>query len=167
MEKRSALDREYQRTILEGLREHFPGSWEPLMSGDEERSRWNFNVAYLEGHGLISCRQTSMLSGEPIVHGAKITSQGIDFLEDDGGLSAVLGVVTVKLHDDTIKNLIAARLQTSNLPPAEKERYLDQLRSLPADATKHLVTKALDWGLENAPGAAHWLGTLIDQLGRN
>lgn len=34
-----------------------------------------------------------------------ITAASLDFLEDDGGLSAILGIITVKLHADTIKGL--------------------------------------------------------------
>ncbi len=45
---------------------------------------------------------------------ARITAKSIDLLEDDGGVSAILGVVTAKLHEDTIRNLVLAevKLQT-------------------------------------------------------
>ena len=45
---------------------------------------------------------------------------GIDFLTDDGGLSAILGVVTVKLHSDTIQALIAAKIDQAEISDSEK-----------------------------------------------
>jgi hypothetical protein len=47
----------------------------------------------------------------------KITSRGIDFLADDGGLAAILGVVTVKLHEETLKALLEAGVDA--LPPPQ------------------------------------------------
>lgn len=90
-----------------------------------------------------------------------IRPTGLDFLADDGGLSAILGTVTIKLHDDTIKELIAQRIELAELPAAEKKRYLDQLRELPAETTKHLVMKLVDMGLDAAPQAMALIGKLL------
>ncbi|GJI89905.1 hypothetical protein RugamoR1_30680 [Rugamonas sp. R1(2021)] len=82
-----------------------------------------------------------------------ITAAGLDFLADDGGLTAILGTVTVKLHDDTIRNLIETRIQDSDLPPEEKTGLLHQLKELRGESIKHLTMKLLDAGLENLPAA--------------
>lgn len=113
--------------------------------------------SYLVDHGLI----TSVQSDGPYgiqSHGYRITAKGLDFLEDDGGLTAVLGVLTVRLHDDTIKALVAAKIHEADLPEPEKKRYLDQLRELPAETTKHLVLKLVDLGLEQGPKAIETIG---------
>ena len=49
-----------------------------------------------------------------------ITAKGLDFLEDDGGLSAILGAITVKLDPDDLRALIAARIEESDLPTRTK-----------------------------------------------
>jgi len=93
--------------------------------------------------------------------GHAITASGLDFLAEDGGLSAILGVVTIKLHDDTIKELIGLRIQESELPPSDKKRFLDNLRELPGETTKHLVMKLVDMGLEATPQALALLGKVL------
>ena len=54
------------------------------------------------------------LGGKITWGGARITAKGIDFLEDDGGLSAILGVVTVKLHADTLREMLAKKIDASS-----------------------------------------------------
>jgi hypothetical protein len=73
----------------------------------------------------------------------------MDFLADDGGLGAILGVVTIKLHDDTIRELIASKIMDAPLSQPDKQKLLDQLRALRGDSIKHLTMKLLDAGLEN------------------
>lgn len=149
-----SIDRAVQRQILEALRTSYPDSvrFNNLHLGFTSKGdkRWVTNAAYLAEHGLIEAKITTFMSGEPsVIALAKLTAKGLDFLEDDGGLSAILGVVTVRLHDDTIKALIEKRIQEADLPPADKQRYLDRLRSLPADATRHLVLELMERGLDN------------------
>jgi hypothetical protein len=88
----------------------------------------------------------------------------LDFLEDDGGLSAVLGVQTIKIHDDTIKDLIEAKILVSDMPQEDKKRFIAKLKELPAETTKHLVLKLVDLGIEKAPGAIGVLGTWLRGL---
>jgi len=167
----SPLNRDLQRKILFGLREKLPfGSMDTAKDlGLESVDRDVFltNLIYLSelgliDHGLKFCPPLDD-DDEPEylqVKSSTITARGLDFLEQDGGLSAVLGVVTVRLHDDTIKDLIAAKVMASDLEPDDKKKYLDQLKELPADATKHLVMKLVDLGVEKIPTAA--LGSIIN-----
>ena len=87
-----------------------------------------------------------------------ITAQGLDFIEDDGGLSAILGVVTIKLHEDSLKALLTDAVNESREPDTVKARLIDQIRSLPADATKKVVLDAAKAGLAAAPSIAAMLG---------
>ncbi len=121
-------------------------------------------IRYLEGHGLLQVRNPEFLELGQEQVSIRATSRAIDFLADDGGLSAILGVVTIKLHDDTIKSLIESKILASDLPPPEKQRYLARLRSLPADATRHVVMKLVDLGLDKSPDAISWLGKWFDTL---
>ncbi|RMC99868.1 hypothetical protein EAY64_06040 [Aquitalea palustris] len=79
----------------------------------------------------------------------KISSSGLDFLEQDGGLSAILGTVTVKLHADTIRDLLETRIMESQLPVAEKKRFVDQLKELPGEALKTLTNKLIEKACDN------------------
>jgi len=146
------FDRALQRELLLVLAESHPHEQNiKILMGrtGQEQGMLETNLSYLEGHGLV--RATWIKSGHSRFHlqSARLTAKGSDFLSDDGGLSAILGVVTIKFHDDTIKSLLDARIMASGLPPERKQKYLDQLQSLPADATKRLVLNLVDAGLEN------------------
>ncbi|MNN90443.1 hypothetical protein D3C81_2083910 [compost metagenome] len=85
----------------------------------------------------------------------------MDFLADDGGMSAILGTVTIKFHQDTLRQLIELRLENAQLPEAEKGSLLKTVRELPADSIKHLTTKLLDLGMENLPRAVELIRTAL------
>jgi hypothetical protein len=149
------LDRAYQKQLLDDLAAIYPDrvDWRVTITTRprEEIERYLANITYLSEHGLVDGgKQYS--TGE---HGEwlmpRITARGMDFLADDGGLSTILGVVTVKLHEDTLKELIGQRIADSDLPASEKGRLLDQLKSLPGEAIKHLTLKLVDVGLANWP----------------
>ncbi|WP_368647747.1 hypothetical protein ABRZ00_12865 [Castellaniella ginsengisoli] len=152
------LDRDLQREILKTLEKTYPASmghadWERLVLeyGDEQ---FRANCLYLDAHGLLTWDHG--MGGVSVY----ITHKGLDFLADDGGLSAILGVVTIRLHDDQIRLLLEARIQGSDAPEEEKRKWLDQLRGIPADATKHLVHKLIDAGLAQWPTVLSAMQTL-------
>lgn len=146
------LDRELQHQMLKQLADVYPRTigCQQWTSDNADASP---NLHYLFEHGLIAGDYSKEMSGGKTFILAKITAAGIDFLADDGGLSAILGVVTVKLHDDTVRQLIAARIQDSDMAPEEKSGLLKSLKDLPGEALKHLTVKLLDAGLDNWPMA--------------
>lgn len=151
------LDRDLQRALLQRLFTSYPDTvhlddLQPLATMQE----CIVNVAYLAEHGLAA---TGRYAGQ--IQCARITARGLDFLADDGGLTAILGVMTVKLHEDTLKDLVASRISASDLDATEKSKFLDQLRELPGEATKHLILKLIDTGLENWHRALPLLRTLL------
>lgn len=149
------LDRAYQRQILEDLAAIYPdrADWRVQMSTllEEQIHRYAANITYLAEHGLVDIGKRYQTGEYADALIPVITARGMDFLADDGGLSAILGVVTVKLHEDTLKELIGQRIADSDLPAAEKGKLLDQLKSLPGEAIKHLALKLVDAGLANWP----------------
>ncbi|MCA8051301.1 MULTISPECIES: hypothetical protein [Burkholderia cepacia complex] len=157
------LDRDYQRELLTMLAESYPRSHDirQLFStmDDDAMQRYAANLVYLEEHGLADSAIKYGLDGHMSSGLPRITAKGMDFLADDGGLSAILGVVTVKLHEDTLKELIGQRIAESDLPTPEKSRLLDQLKSLPGEAIKHLTLKLVDAGLSNWPAALQAIET--------
>ncbi|WP_089340600.1 hypothetical protein [Burkholderia singularis] len=155
------LNREYQKEVLTELAEIYPHFGNAEHVGDVSDEIRAANLYYLAEHGLIT--ESAQLSVDNLVsyRPAQITKDGMDFLAQDGGLSAILGVVTIKLHEDTIKSLIETKIMESDLPAADKPRFVDALRSLPADATKHLTMKLLDLALDHAPTALHAVQTAL------
>lgn len=159
------LDRDLQRAILQTLADAYPETpydihKRILTMG--ERLDVIGNLLYLSQHDLIVGGFQRALDGSFAPSGPlQITAHGLDFLADDGGLTAILGVVTIRLHDDTLKSLVEAKILASDLPQPDKKRWLDQLRSLPAETTKHLVLKLVDLGLTNAPAALAVIGNAL------
>ncbi|WP_329855330.1 hypothetical protein [Stenotrophomonas muris] len=143
------LNRDYQRQLLFSLAEHYP---QPVEAGTLAQSAFgpvNVNIAYLHEHGLVRGEWIGSLDRGDTLMRATITARGMDFLADDGGLGAILGVVTIRLDDETLKAIIEQRVRGSELSEDEKNRFVDQLRKLPGETTKHLVLKLVDAGLDN------------------
>lgn len=149
------LDRELQRKILERLAEEYK---EPIENSlvyfseiEPDIAKLQANISYLEEHGLIENKEISYIGPAVPFYFTKITARGMDFLADDGGLSAILGIVTIKIHDDTLRNLIEMKIMASDLSQPDKKKWTDALRELPAESIKHLTMTILDKGLENLP----------------
>jgi hypothetical protein len=156
------LDRKLQRAILECLRARYPESTGPIHELNlTDRRQAVANLMYLREHRLCSF-ETRLGSDGLIDPGpSTITAAGLDFLEDDGGLSAILGVITVKLHADTIRDLIAGKIETAPIPEGEKSTLRKRLASLPEAALRALTTDLVKQGLDHVPDTAHWLRTLF------
>ncbi|MCK3658536.1 hypothetical protein A4G18_07380 [Pasteurellaceae bacterium Pebbles2] len=86
------------------------------------------NLAYLAEHNLI----------EPKSDSYKITAKGIDFITNDGGLSQILNVTTVRLSPDTLELLVNA-INQSSLNPTDKQKLLAQLKELPVESIKQIL----------------------------
>jgi len=161
----NTLDRDFMKHILETLVEKHPS---PLLSSQLLRQKTDeatlaTHADYLDGNGLIKAEwygsPHTTVNATAYLKQAALTPKGRGFLESEdgkrhfqsktGSLEELFGTVTVKIHQDTIKDLISARIQEASLSPAEKQRYLDQLQSLPAETTKHLVLSLVDAALTN------------------
>jgi len=150
-----SLDRALQLEILRRLEAEYPAAVDRLhVNLGVDFGVAIKNIHYLAAHQLISAEFSGAIGQRVATPGPlKITHQGLDFLADDGGLSAILGVVTVKIHEDTLRQLIAAKIQDFDLPAEERSSLLQTVKELPGEAIKHLSEKLLDLGLENAPRA--------------
>lgn len=161
------LDRTLQNRILTQLSESYPRGPNQgdvrKIQGDIDDETFCANLHYLHQHGLIGNCVSYGLGGHVMLNcGAMIcTAKGMDFLADDGGLGAILGTVTVKLHEDTLRKLIEAKVQSSSLPEEQKSGILKALREAPGETTKQLITKLVDLGMENAPKAIPLIQTLL------
>lgn len=154
------LDRELQKKILLALQERYPSLAPSGLVGTLAPNAMQ-NLYYLWEHGLIEATWTRVISGDLHCGGARITAKGMDFLADDGGLSAILGVVTVKLHEDTIKALLIDEVEKTDAPAGVKAKLIAQIKAAPAEAVKTVVTEAAKAGLASSPALIPWLQTLL------
>ena len=160
------LDRKYQLEILQTLAKHWEDPFDELQKlftpGDKQSyKRYVFTLWYLDQHGLIDAKLDRTNNGYYVSAVPEITGKGMDFLANDGGLSAILGTVTVKLHADTLRDLIAAKIDRADLTPADKRKWTDALQSLPAESIKHLATKLIDLALDKGQDAIAVLATYL------
>lgn len=158
------VDPALQRALLQRLAEHYPRavSHEALADLGEPHTVRS-NAQYLEDHRLITVRWTTTGDPEIPFSYATILPAGIDFLADDGGLTAIRGTVTVKLHQDTLRALLIDRVQAEDADDGVKAKIVSQLKALPAEAISRLCEKALDAGLRAMPSALRWLQTTLSQ----
>jgi hypothetical protein len=146
------INREIQRKILETLRAAYPRRVDTRSMADIEAEEIAANISYLEEHGLVDAKW----DGNRTVGNVKINSRGIDFLADDGGLAAILGVVTVKLHEETLKALLEAGVDALPQPETAKSTLKAQIRALPAEALKTITIELLKSSLGQLTNVQQW-----------
>ncbi len=144
------FDRELQRYILSICIEAYPAytKWgnfsSDIMQHDEVML--SANIIYLAEHGLITIRQQTSDDPYTFFENMRATCKGVDFMQNDGGLGAILNVKTIKLHRETIvvlEDLIAI----SNMSEGDKEKAKSTLSELSAEALKTLVQTVTTAGL--------------------
>lgn len=162
------LNREIQLKILTMLAEAYPSDIsDPSEELGLDAKTGSQNLYYLAEHGLIRVNKTREIGPKyPTPALAGITARGLDFLADDGGLGAVLGVVTIKIHQDSITQLIERHIQEADMPEGEKVTLLKTVKELPGEALKQLTTKLVDLGMENLPSAVSLIRQVLVSLGQ-
>ncbi|GAA5003549.1 hypothetical protein GCM10023206_07380 [Acinetobacter puyangensis] len=151
------LDRKLQLELLNKMASTYPEFYDfnhEYSHGTNEYNKAVANLYYLLQHDLVetgSVLRSNAFDGlKRLQFGTPTINQiGLDFLADDGGLSAILGVITVKFEADQLKAILESKILAADLPPADKHKLLDGLRSLSAESVKHLTTKIVDLGWDN------------------
>ena len=177
--KMEKLNRELQLKILNVLRGFYPWGVEfkeiaNEFSGYEGRDIVG-NVVYLGEHELIDV-QSKPFSGSPVsgnkiktsinpsdyLKGLFITKKGLDFIEDDGGLSAIIGsVVTVKFDADQLREILISRVSESAQSDDMKTQAIHQIRSLPASVLGKILDRLTEDALKNVPNLWSYLQTFL------
>lgn len=166
------IDRDLQRNILNYLKPLYPGevsskkiakalfpnysfTFQPYrdialaealgempQAEDRKFTQIEQNIYYLEQSGLIDLdiqRTNAYINLD-----CSINNRGIDFIEDDGGLTAILGVVTVKLHADTVKLLMMQKIDASDIPDSEKSTLKEMVSKVGDAALATITEKAIE-----------------------
>lgn len=151
------LNREFQYEILKCLADVYPSSLSerelPQVSGNSLKA----HVRYLHEHGLVSSSWYNLASGNALLGETNITAKGLDFLQDDGGLGAILNVVTVRLDDETVKALMVKHVEKQDADRERKNAMIEVIKKLPAEAVKRAGTRLIEKGLDEFPN-------LLDKL---
>lgn len=162
------LDRAYQLELLKMMAESYPHRFDSggICRGMDKAAEKKYiaNICYLAGHGLIACETSLTIKGHLSIGTPKITEKGLDFLADDGGLTAILGVTTIRFEADQLREILESKIIHAPIPSASKTEILATLRGLPAEAIKSLTKKLLDEGLAALPDAARIIQTHLHTL---
>lgn len=121
------------------------------------------NVHYLNERGLISISEQSTDDPYSLFENIKATADGIDFMMGDEGLKSVLDIRTIKIHSDTMTQLIDI-ISSSNIPEEEKRGILSKLRELPASAITHLTNELTVKAALALPGALQLIQKYLQNL---
>lgn len=157
------LNRQLQRQFLEAAAAAYPQRANHAR-GDFSEPDFFGNLLYLEELGLIEAGVKIGMNGNYGHFGFKATAMGMDFLEDDGGYTAALRMVTVKFHEDTIRALIERRITESDADPTVKKEVLKELKAIPAEGLKTLSARLMEAGLDHLPNAMTHLQVWLHQL---
>lgn len=159
-----AFDRAMQRRILETLSRRYPDAAGPGdMAEISEATDLRRELHYLEAHGLVIFKNVEYSGGSQL-RDMRITAKGIDFLADDGGLGAILGVVTVRLDVASLQALLVKEVEKSAETDTVKRKLVSQIKALPAEAVKALATEGVKGALRHAPNAMQWLQSVLSSL---
>ena len=144
------LDRPLQLQMLQALKESYPAHRPHFSQQFDSNPDFIPNLRYLHGHGLLTGIEVKTLSAHNLQN-VKITEAGLDFLEDDGGIGAILRTVTVKLDADQLRQILSTKVQTLSIPEEKKASALDTIRKLPAEILNSLAIRFVEKGIEQFP----------------
>ncbi|TKY81105.1 hypothetical protein R0L47_09905 [Pectobacterium polonicum] len=131
-----------------------------LTQSDDGLKVLKANIHYMKDHGLVTMDLATARNPAYMLISLRATEKAIDFMLDDGGLSAILNVQTVRLHRETIV-AFEDIITIANIPEDEKKSLISKLRELPADAIKHLTLQLLSQGVLNIPAAIQLIQKLL------
>ena len=153
------ISREVQKDLLEQLSDAYPDLLNITVDLDIPDDRvMGVNLHYLIEQGLVAGAHDDDMILHMRRYNAKITARGLDFLAQDGGLGAILGVVTIKLHDDTIRQLVINRINADpNASADEKDVARSVVKKMSDKALGTLVEELTKKGLEHFPDLLPWI----------
>ncbi|NDL70524.1 hypothetical protein [Vreelandella alkaliphila] len=137
------------------------------------------NMHYLHESGFVEIERVHKVGVVPMYPGsmsrpiktqpkrgkAKIIKAGMDYLREDGGLTAELNILTIRLHPDTIsdiRELLTARIDASNaICEDDKPEAKDWIGNLKDEGVKQLTTRLISLGIDKGALTLQQLKELI------
>lgn len=155
---KNKIDRAFQREILWKLYDVFPHrySFPEYDRNTPEYEKLLINLYYLQQHGLIDEKSVIVTKSNTedgkttlISNFVEINHRGIDFLLEDGGLSAILGVVTIKFEEQQLREILEQQIRQSDLPEQKKSDLLQHIQNVGIDVLKDIFKQFIKDGLKN------------------
>ncbi|MCP1229842.1 hypothetical protein [Acetobacter indonesiensis] len=121
------------------------------------------DIRYLADHGL--CRPEYLEQhndmrwhwAEPV----RITTQGLDWLSEDGGLTAEKRTLTVKFDEDQFKALLIAKVDQSDATEEEKSKVKEAISKGSTVVLQAALTEVTKTGIAFLPHGFQWLQKLF------
>ncbi len=148
MAQKTKLDRKLQLKILLRLSEVFPSEIRyPKRESFSKDPNFIYNWEYLLEHDLVKSSEVytgDKGPGDFAMINARITAEGLDFLEADGGLSAIKKTITVRPDVKSFLNLL--KVHAESLPEAEKKNFLKTITDFSKPIVQTILQTVLnDW----------------------
>jgi len=138
------LNRKLQKDILVALSEVYPDSLlVSALPGFSHDREFMGNLFYLQEHGVLDGGDIREPGQCRSMVDAQITKAGLDFLADDGGLSAILGYRFVKIEASALVDSLIKLLEEGEAEDDKRLPALAQLHSMDNTALADLVLELL------------------------
>jgi hypothetical protein len=141
------LNRKLQKDILVALSEVYPDSLlVSALPGFSHNREFMGNLFYLQEHGVIDGGDIREPGQCRSMVDAQITKAGLDFLADDGGLSAILGYQFIKLEASALVDSLLKLLQEGEVEGDKYSIAEARLNTMDDAALANLVVELLRHG---------------------
>lgn len=159
------IDKEIINKILNTFKEHIDDEYDEKYGGFylwkymEQTKKNERHLVYLIEHGLCKVYYQKSLEQELYFAAPmSLTSKGIDYLSENGGLTAQEKTITIRFEEDTIKKLIEAKIESMNATEKEKHSLKQYLKSLSGKILEEKVLALVSLGINHIPDLTGWLG---------
>ena len=146
------LDRNLQLKMLEYLRDyyHCPADARVNEQSFFHKEDYLMNLKYLYEYGLIKGYESKLMGKREFsLGGVEITAKGLDLLEDDGGVGAILRSVVVKFDAENIRRIMKEKVLSFNIPDEQKTSLVGKIKNFSGKALETITLKLLEKGLDN------------------
>ena len=146
------LDRNHQLKILEYLRDyyHCPADARVNEQSFFHNEDYLMNLKYLYEYGLVKGYESKTIGKREFsLGGVEITAKGLDLLEDDGGVGAILRSVVVKFDAENIRRIMKEKVLSFNIPDEQKTSLVGKIKNFSGKALETITLKLLEKGLDN------------------
>lgn len=148
------IKREYQIKILSVLNE---GAYK-VVYGPEITELFTVdvlcaNLQYLHDCGYVEALIRKSADGYWSFGGASITSKGVSFFEENGGLYKKATTSFIEIDQESFRQMLQAYIEASGKDKTVKARLVSAVKNAPAEALKTLAGSLLRVGLQEASDA--------------
>lgn len=154
------VERELQRALLEYLRQYYPKAAFLNEAPGHDTQDFMGNLFYLHEHGLIQ-PQAMRNTTNPEIITATITAKGLDFLEDDGGVGAILSTVSVKIDKNNLRDLLEINISSANISDKDKSALKTAIKNAPSTVLTETLRKLVGLALDRGPDAARLIQNIF------